>query len=310
MNEHVARSFRPQAEVSSQIAPSTDSRRRSGAIRPIQEVKPSPLRVIFKRLAGRKIVEMIRERRNLKYHHDELNDKGWQKSLISGESIDYNGPVPWVTYPALKFIERLVSPQLKVFEYGCGNSSLWWSSKAASVVSVEHDARWAENVANRAPPHLRVVLRQMNDAADPNLLRMADEFFARNPDLPTSGYPEHDADSGLLCREFTAYATEIGRYGPGYFDGVVIDGMARGLSTWMAVNYIKDSGFIIFDNSDRWQYNCAYRILSEFGFKRIDLHGLGPGRAIEWCTTVYLRNLDAVPRAGELPVGQEADLGW
>ena len=50
------------------------------------------------------------------YHYEELSEKGWQKSLVSGESVDGNGPAPWVTYPALRFIERLVSPQLKVFE--------------------------------------------------------------------------------------------------------------------------------------------------------------------------------------------------
>ena len=89
---------------------------------------------------------------------------------------------------------------------------------------------------------MRVVLKQMNDVADPGLLPVADAFFARNPDLPTSGHPPHDVDSGLLCREFVAYATEIGRHGKGHFDVVVIDGMARGLSTWMAVNYIKTTG--------------------------------------------------------------------
>ena len=75
--------------------------------------------------------------------------------------------------------------------------------------SVEHDARWAEKVSNRAPPRLRVVLKQMNDVADPGLLPVADAFFARNPDLPTSGHPPHDVDSGLLCREFVAYGPKL-----------------------------------------------------------------------------------------------------
>ena len=75
----------------------------------------------MKSLAGRRIIGLIRERQNIKVHYEELSEKGWQKSLVSGESVDGNGPAPWVTYPALRFIERLVSPQLKVFEYRCEN---------------------------------------------------------------------------------------------------------------------------------------------------------------------------------------------
>jgi len=288
----------------------TPSRRRSGAIRPMMETKQSPFRMIAKKLAGKRIGEFVRERRCIRYHLEELQDKGWQQSLLTGESVDNTGPVPWITYPAMAFLKGIITSDLKVFEYGCGNSSLWWSNRVSSVISVEHSVAWAEVVSKRAPPQLRIVLKQMNEAVEPSLVPMIAQFFATNPELPTSGHREHDVDNGLLCQEFAAYATEIGKYGPEHFDVVVIDGMARGLCAWMATKYIKKSGFIVFDNSDRWQYNCAFKILAEHGFKRIDFHGPGPGRAIDWCTTIYLRSLDTIPSVGELNVGEEADLGW
>src|SRR5438874_8117571 len=72
-----------------------------------------------------------------------LRPRGWdQPSVVDGQAR----PVPWVTYPAYEMLYQLVKPSWKVFEYGCGNSSLWWSTHASEVVSVEHNINWANHV--------------------------------------------------------------------------------------------------------------------------------------------------------------------
>jgi hypothetical protein len=67
-------------------------------------------------------------------------------------------------------------------------------------------------------------------------------------------------------------------------------------------------GFIVFDNSERWQYNAGYRALHGFGFRRIDFHGLGPVGRHEWCTSMFAKNLDAFATNVERRKG--GGLGW
>lgn len=63
-------------------------------------------------------------------------------------------PIPWYTYPALEQLAQFDFSGCSVFEYGCGHSSLWWASRAARVTSVDHDSKWLELVAARAPQNL------------------------------------------------------------------------------------------------------------------------------------------------------------
>lgn len=53
--------------------------------------------------------------------------------------------LPWLTYGAIRRLEQLV-PGRNVFEYGSGSSTGWFARHAASIVSVENDADWAERV--------------------------------------------------------------------------------------------------------------------------------------------------------------------
>ena len=219
-----------------------------------------------------------------------LEKRGWFESL-DGIPRNKDGVVPWITYPAFRQLQRLIKPGSKVFEYGCGGSSLWWASHAAEVTSVEHDAAWAAHVAKAAPANLKIITRVMGENCSEERRSAVAKFFADAPELPVSPQPDHNIMHGLLCKEFTAYATEITAFERASFDVVVVDGMARTLTAWLAVQYVKPGGIIVFDNSDRWQYNSAYRILSTAGFRRIDFYGPGPVNRLEWCTSLFVKDL-------------------
>jgi len=47
-----------------------------------------------------------------------------------------------MTYPAIRFLERRLSNSLEVFEFGSGNSTLWWAERVSRIDSCEHDAQW------------------------------------------------------------------------------------------------------------------------------------------------------------------------
>lgn len=51
--------------------------------------------------------------------------------------------LPWISYPAIDFLERYLRPEMDVFEFGSGGSTVYFSSRVGSVTAVEEDAKWA-----------------------------------------------------------------------------------------------------------------------------------------------------------------------
>jgi hypothetical protein len=264
-----------------------------------------------RQVLGKSRADAISYRRRLAaYGEAYLKPLGWDRSIVSHQAEDRDGPVPWITYPALRMLERVVRPHFKVFEYGAGNSSLWWAARVDDVVSVEHDPAWAEMVAGRAPANLRVVPRPMGAAiAGPGGSLVA-TFLAAHPDPPLSGDPARDAADGLVWEPFAAYLAELACFPVGWFDVVVVDGMARAPAAWMAAQLVKPDGFVVFDNADRWQYNSGYQALAAAGFARLDFYGTRPILVDESCTAIFARSLDWARVHVDVPRGRPSDIRW
>lgn len=65
---------------------------------------------------------------------------GWFKSRKTGSPVGKDDePIPWMTYPFIDFIEPRLNKNLIVFEFGSGNSTLFFSKRTGRVVSVDHD---------------------------------------------------------------------------------------------------------------------------------------------------------------------------
>ena len=70
-------------------------------------------------------------------------DFGFSRSAAIRACVDKDGsPIPWYTYTAIEFLSQFCYKDLSVFEYGSGNSTLYWSARAAQVTSVEHNPQW------------------------------------------------------------------------------------------------------------------------------------------------------------------------
>lgn len=54
--------------------------------------------------------------------------------------------VPWFAQTAIEFLERHVTREMHVFEYGAGGSTLFFARRAAAVVSTEDNADWMQRV--------------------------------------------------------------------------------------------------------------------------------------------------------------------
>jgi len=68
---------------------------------------------------------------------------GQWKSIKAGRPIDRGGqPIPWYTYPCIEYLRQFDFQSASVFEFGSGNSTRFWTERAATVVSVEDNPEW------------------------------------------------------------------------------------------------------------------------------------------------------------------------
>lgn len=185
-------------------------------------------------------------------HKGYLTDIGWFKAFDSRQAVDGQGnPIPWVTYSFIDFIQNRLHSQLAVFEYGSGNSTLFYAKKVKRVVSVEHDESWYRKLANEK-------------------IENAELIFCR-------------LDMGGLYSKKAASLNEK-------FDVIIVDGRDRVNCCIHAINALTEQGVIVLDDSEREVYEDARLFLTEKGFKEIPFSGISPGLFYEKCTSVFYKS--------------------
>lgn len=181
-----------------------------------------------------------------------LYQYGWWESRKKKEAINAEGkPMPWYTYPAIEFIEKRLNSTFRVFEYGCGNSTLWWALQSKEVVSCEHNSEWYKSTLAKAPGNVELIHMPLEYGGD--------------------------------------YSKVISDY-KNQFDIVIIDGRDRVNCAYNTLGALRSSGIIIWDNTEREKYQAGYDYLIKSGFKRIDFWGIGPIGITKWCTSIFYRH--------------------
>ncbi|MBS1531838.1 MAG: FkbM family methyltransferase [Bacteroidetes bacterium] len=181
-----------------------------------------------------------------------LYDIGWTNSIVTGKVVDAsNNPVPWVTYPFIQFIGDRLNSSLDVFEFGAGNSTLYYAGKTGSVTSVDHDMVWYEKIKSTMPPNVNLFFCELTEGGD-----------------------------------YCNYATKTGKL----YDMLIVDGMDRVNCCINNVVALKPGGVMILDDSERVDYGEATAFLAQKGFKRIDFWGTAPTVYYLKCTTIFYKD--------------------
>ena len=185
------------------------------------------------------------------YLNGYLIDKAWPNSFHKKQAIDgSNNPIPWLTYPFITFIAPRLTNQMTMFEFGAGNSTLWFSKKVKQIKSVEHNKEWYTSLSKNLPNNVSLVFQE-------------------------------DSIDGDYAKEVLAANTK--------YDIVLIDANDRFHCSKYALQSLSDSGVIILDNSERIEYKVIYDLIQSNGFKFIDFEGLSAGVQINSTTTVFYR---------------------
>ena len=196
---------------------------------------------------------------------------GWFDSANGSGPVDANGnPLPWYTYPAIYWLESILTGRERVFEYGSGNSTRWFARRVKSVVAVEHDESWVNKVRALVPGNVTL------------------QFVP-----PLKG----DAPE----QRYGPYVSAITGQDEAGFDIVVVDGEARNACCELALPYLQPGGLLILDNSDRPEFEPANTFLLGQGFARIDFVGPVPGDVGWSSTSVYSRDFSGWTRRTPLP---------
>lgn len=200
-----------------------------------------------------------------------LKQVGWFESVRLGKPVDRCGnPLPWYTYSAIYWLDTALKGNERVFEYGSGNSTLWFAQRVKSVVAIEHDAAWFQKLQASAPDN--VSLRHVPTCACEASMERTDPYVC------------------AIAHDFQE------RY-----DLIVVDGQARNACCQVAVSHLREEGLLVLDNSDREAYEPANRFLLSEGFARIDFIGPIPGNVGWSSTSVYSRDLSRWTHCAELP---------
>jgi hypothetical protein len=92
---------------------------------------------------------------------------GHFSSSIKTKAVDSTGkPLPWYTYPLINLLSAKNFSEKTVLEFGAGQSTRWWASKAKQILSFEGDKGWFESLKNDLPQN--VELHHVADA-DPQI---------------------------------------------------------------------------------------------------------------------------------------------
>jgi hypothetical protein len=80
------------------------------------------------------------------------NEYGFLDSSRTGMAVDGVGkPLPLYTYPCIEYLTNIDFKNANVFEWGCGNSSLWWLAQGVKYYGVDTDIKWINIVKNVEP---------------------------------------------------------------------------------------------------------------------------------------------------------------
>jgi hypothetical protein len=72
-------------------------------------------------------------------------------------------PLPWYTYPAIEYITQFDYAGKKVFEWGMGNSTLFWAARAGGVSSVEDDDAWFRRIGTGRPDNAELFFAKQKE---------------------------------------------------------------------------------------------------------------------------------------------------
>lgn len=194
---------------------------------------------------------------------------GMLRSIWAEESVDREGnPLPWLSSPAIHYLDSLDLRGARVLEFGSGNSTLFWKKKCANgqikhYHGIEYDKTYHAKMSAK-------------DGFYRDKVVMTDEprkYFHEVPySLATNG------------------TKNIQLFTP--FDLTIVDGPIglRERELDAAVHFTCSEGLIVVDDSN-WIEAKVKDVCAERSLARVDFAGFSPSVSYTKVTSLLFRNI-------------------
>lgn len=173
----------------------------------------------------------------------------WKSSLRRAACTPAGKALPWYTYPAIDFLAQRDFKDKNILEFGGGQSTHWWSSRARSVTTVEEDAIWFSQLRSQIGQN--VVL--------------------------------HHIPADTQTRSIAGVKSVLDSVADRKFDVIAVDGHLRRELALLAFDYLADGGAILLDNAEGYGFFDA---LKDHDCRRVDFYGFAPGVSLRHCTSL------------------------
>jgi hypothetical protein len=188
-----------------------------------------------------------------------LYKKSWINSSRNGFTVDENNlPIPWYTFDAIDFLQKNLNKNHIIFEFGCGASTLFFSSKVKKVVSLESNRRWFEIIIS--------ILKNSGDF-------LLEENYFSNANCEI--FLNEDA---LNQDEYQNFAQNYSQKNNIKFDFLIVDSLKRFECVKNSFEAVKNDGYLILDDSERTNYQKIFDFLQKNNFYYRDFVGIAPAQ--------------------------------
>lgn len=193
------------------------------------------------------------------------------KSYVLQKSTTEDRMIPWMPWSVVHWLAKTLHPEMRVFEWGSGGSTIYMAERVATVVSVEHDAKWVTLTKKQSKLH--------------NLsnITFVHQPFETGKELSvySSGHVEHQGE------DYEKYCKSIEQFENQSFDLIVVDGRARMGCVHVAKNKVKVGGYLLVDDTERARYQ--EQLAQLHNFDRIELGGAGRDLYHAHKTSIFTR---------------------
>ncbi|MBX3330105.1 MAG: hypothetical protein KF722_06870 [Nitrospira sp.] len=178
---------------------------------------------------------------------------------------------PWFSFPSIDYLSKLASSDMRVLEFGCGYSTVWWAQRTSWVTSIERSPHWIAEVRRALTKHAMSNVEL----------------------IPFSGFrgtTEEEIKAGCDPLQLEPHVHRYVRAGQAktvLYDVIVVDDVFRNEAASAAIVRLKPGGVLVLDDSERERYRPTFDLFERMGWSFASFYGATPYHFHEKQTTIW-----------------------